>query len=575
MHPRRILFSAAVLWVVAACASDDPVETSAGGSGHGGDGDVGGSGAGTSSGRGGHGGEGGSSTSRCDVVVPDADPFAVATDSGVVRGAQDGVILAFRGIPYAAPPVGDLRFRAPREHACWDGLRDATQYGNACVQILPSGSEIGSEDCLVLNVFTPSTTDGPKPVLFWVHGGALLLGSGSQDLVFDGTGNLYDGKKLAEEQDVVVVSVNYRLAQLGFLAHPALSAEDEHGSSGNYGMLDQIAALEWVQRNIENFGGDPSRVMLFGESAGGLSTCLLVSSPLAAGLFSSAMVESGGCIVATRARRFAQGEGLASDVGCAGAQDVAACLRDQPSSDFVIPPPVGVASFVFEDLLRAWEMPFGPNQDGYVFAEPPLTAIREGRHNAVPIGIGSNAEEFALFVPPGTINFCTDYWSLILALFGDLSDEVLAQYSCFDYAFPRDAAVAVGTDFLFTCPARRMARAARQGGSAPVHRYYFPHRYTGSVYTALDAFHTAELPFLFQTFGVLGYDPTPEDLDVSGAMGGYWSSLARTGSPNAGASFTWPVYDASEVSLVIDEQLGTIQGLASGHCDFWDSLATD
>ncbi|HVY49471.1 MAG TPA: carboxylesterase family protein, partial [Minicystis sp.] len=492
-----------------------------------------------------------------------------------VRGKHDGKTLAFLGIPYAAPPVDDRRFRAPAPHACWDGVRDATDYGSACVQDTPTGSKFGDEDCLYLNVWTPSTSGPPRAVLFFVHGGALLFGSGAQDLFFDGTGNLYRGQTLADEQNVVVVTINYRLAELGFLAHPSLSNEDPHGSSGNYGTLDQIAALKWVQENIAAFGGDPSRVLLYGESAGGLSTCLLMSSPLAKGLFSEALMESGGCTVASREARYTQGASIVDAVGCTGAADVPACLRSKSKDDFRVPPPTGINMFLADgDINSAWDMPFGPNLDDYVFSEQPMQSIKNGHHAKVPLVVGTNANEFELFIPPGTINTCTDYWALMYTIFGDLGDDVIAQYSCFDYDWPRDAAVDVGTDFMFTCPARRVLRAALAGGTPVAYRYYDPHSYTNSPLTALKSFHASELPYVFRTFDVFGYQPTDGDTSLSKAIAGYWTRFAKTGDPNGGDAFSWPAYDPqADVALVLDDHRSTKAKIASAHCDFWDGIA--
>jgi para-nitrobenzyl esterase len=508
-------------------------------------------------------------------AAPATDPFTVQTSTGTIRGEADGGVTAYRGIPFAEPPVGELRFKAPEPHACWTDVRDAVEYGSACAQILPSQSQAGSEDCLFLNVWAP-TTPGPHAVLYFVHGGAYLLGSGSQDLVFEGTGNLYDGKTLAAERDVVVVSVNYRLGELGFLAHPALSSEDPHGSSGNYGLLDQIAGLQWVHDNIARFGGDPAEVMLFGESAGGLSTCLLLSSPLAKGLFSRALIESGGCIVGSKASRQDQGVAIAKAVGCEGAADVPACLRSKPASAYLASAPDGFSPFVFEDTQRAWEMLYGPNQDGYVFVEPPMQSIRTGHGSVVPLTIGTNANEFDLFVPPGTINTCASYWTLMESMFPDHAAEIITMYDCFAYVSPRFAATAVGTDFMFTCPARRIARAALQGGAPSVHRYHERQIYSNSPLTALRAFHASELPFVFRTFGVMGYQPTTGDTAVSKAMAGYWTGFAATGTPSAMGLPSWPAYDpVNEAVLVFDDGVDTDAQVASTKCDFWDGIAAE
>jgi para-nitrobenzyl esterase len=559
----KLVAAIAIASATAACANGDGVSATHGTGGAGG-------GSSSSSGTG-----AGGAAPACNVAAP-SDPLEAKTTYGLVRGKDDGGALAFLGVPYAAPPVGALRFHAPEAPACWDGTRDATSYASACVQNIPSGGKLGDEDCLYLNIWTPSTS-GKRPVLFFAHGGALLFGSGAQDLIFEGTGNLYRGQTLANEQDVVVVTINYRLAELGFLAHPALSKEDSHGSSGNYGTLDQIAALRWVKDNIASFGGDPDRVMLFGESAGGLSTCLLMSSPLANGLFSRALMESGGCTVASREGRYTQGTSIVDAVGCTSAPDVPACLRSKPVDAFRVAPPTGINMFLADgDINSAWDMPFGPNLDGYVFTEQPMTSIRNGHHNKVPLVVGSNANEFEIFIPPGTINTCLDYVALIGTLFGGLADEVIAHYPCLGYPLPRWAAVDVGTDFMFTCPARRVLRAARQGGSPVAYRYYNPHTYTNSPLTVLRAFHASELPYVFRTFDVFAYQPTSGDVALSKAIGGYWSRFAAAGDPNGGADPAWPAFTANaETAIVLDDTISTKTGIADDKCDFWDTLTAN
>jgi para-nitrobenzyl esterase len=564
----RTLAAVLVALAAAACGGE-PAQSSSSGSG-------GSGGAGGSDASGGSGGSGGSGINPACNVADTSDPLIAPTIYGAVRGKMDGSVLSFLGVPYAAPPVGPRRFKAPEPPACWEDVRDTTSFGSACVQNMPTGGAAGTEDCLYLNVWTPSKSGPPRPVLFFVHGGALLFGSGSQDLAFEGTGNLYRGQTLADERDVVVVTINYRLAELGFLAHPALSKEDPNGSSGNYGMLDQIAALQWVKDNIAGFGGDPARVMLFGESAGGLSTCLLTSSPLAKGLFSSAIIQSGGCTIASREARYAQGTAIADTVDCTASPDIPSCLRGKSADAYRVPPPTGINLFLSDgDINSAWNMPFGPNLDGYVFEEQPMQAIREGRHNKVPLAVGSNANEFEIFVPIGTVNSCAAYYTYMAGIFGGLADEVIAQYSCFDYPLPRLAAIAVGTDFMFTCPARRILRAALKGGTPAAYRYLYAHKYTNSPLTALKAFHASELPFLFRTFDVFSYDPTAGDTALSKAMGGYWTRFAATGDPNGG-DLAWPAYgEVSDTALVLDDALSTKSAIASDHCDFWDTIATD
>src|SRR5262245_30829179 len=273
----------------------------------------------------------------------------VATDKGPVRGVATGEVQAFLGIPYAAAPIGDLRWRPPQEHAAWQGVRDASELGAHCPQLAsPYGRPSTSEDCLFLNVFAPGKTNQGRPhllpVMFWIHGGGLVLG------LSDG----YDPAKLVA-QDVVVVTINYRLGELGFLAHPALAAESPTGAAGNYGLMDQQAAMRWVQRNIRAFGGDPDNVTIFGESAGGCGVPSRLASPLAAGLFDKAIVESGAywLVQPTLAMAEADGTAFATRAGCSA--QTAACLR----------------SLSVSAILAAQTAPtMVPNLDGFVL---PLT----------------------------------------------------------------------------------------------------------------------------------------------------------------------------------------------------------
>jgi len=512
-------------------------------------------------------------------LVP-GDDLTVQTRAGTVHGKLVSTVREFLGIPFAAPPIGERRWKPPQPAACWSDVRDATSYGNACIQILPNQSTIGSEDCLNLNVWAPETGARHLPVMFFIYGGAYILGSGNQDLIFDGTGNLYDGQQFAEQHNVVVVTFNYRLGELGFLAHPALAAEDPNGSSGNYGLLDQIAALKWVQANIASFGGDPTRVMMFGESAGGLSTCLLLATPLAKGLFSSALIESGGCLVGSKASRQMQGQAIQSTVGCGDtdAGDPLACMRALPATDFLVSPPSGFSPFIYTDTERAWEMLYGPNQDGYVFTEPPMESIKAGHGSVVPTIVGSNANEFDLFLAALPINTCLDYAAFVESLFPSaVATQILSMYDCitqFD-GNGRYAASAVGTDFMFGCWARRIARAALQGGAPSVHRYWNPHTYTNSPLTLLRAFHASELPFVFGTTSVFGYTPTAGDTNVTSAFQDSWSRFAATGNPNGGSEFTWPLYDQTDPVVVIDDTLSAQVGVDTTNCDYWDSIAEE
>jgi para-nitrobenzyl esterase len=455
------------------------------------------------------------------------------------------------------------------EHACWDGTRAATDYGSACPQKnVLTGHVDGNEDCLTLNVWTPKVDAAAKlPVLVFIYGGANVLGATDERIL----SNLYDGHALASREQAVVVTPNYRLGALGFFADPSLDAESPHGVSGNQGTLDQIAALKWVQDNIARFGGDPSRVLLFGESAGAINTCTLVASPLAAGLFSRAMMESGGCGAHSQAAMKATSLALAKKLSCT--TDVAGCLRGLTTAELV------GATDSFADMLKdltqfkpeeglVGAMPWSSSVDGYVLPDFPLAVIAGGHHNKVPLGVGSNSNEGAIFAPAGTV-LCSQYESDMKAIFGSNSAKVLAQYPCHALQ-PRQAEIDAITDFLFTCTARHTARAAAASGS--VFRYFFTHGASYGLEQSLGAYHSAELAYVFNTFGAKAYIPTPGEKTLAADIEDYWGSLAATGSPATGA-LGWPAYkQPGEQVLHLDTTLSTSSDARPTQCDFWDAL---
>ena len=431
-------------------------------------------------------------------VTPDRIATAtpvVAIDAGSLSGGIDpsSGVLVFRGIPYAAAPVGDRRWRGPAPVPAWTGVRAATRPGANCMQaqiysdIDPFVAGV-SEDCLNLNVWTANVGDGPgRPVMVWIHGGGYTAGFGDE--------GRHDGARLARK-GAVVVTLNYRLGVFGFLAHPALAAESPLGASGNYGILDQVAALQWVGRNIARFGGDPSRVTIFGESAGGSSVGALIASPLAKGLFHGAILQSGNALGGMRAREGAYADGVrfASLVGAGGTgSDAVARLRAIPA----------------DSLLRATRPPDGKGGYGSAFATRlvldgsvlPLTvdsALARGAANVVPIIIGATGGE------------------------GDGA-----------YASARSVARLVSAQH---------ARA---------YLYLFTRVGDDSVNQRRGAYHSADIPF---TFGIPhptlpGAGRAAYDSTLADAMSDYWVSFATTGnpngSPNAGRLPQWPLYDAS------------------------------
>ena len=496
---------------------------------------------------------------------PSTDPLVVHTTYGSVRGQLAGQSAAFRGLRYAAPPTGSARFRPAESPACFSGVQDAFEFGAKCAQRGVAGTD-GDEDCLFLNVFAPNPIEPSqrRPVLFFIHGGANVVGAANDSA--GGTTPLYDGRFFAEHESVVVVTVNYRLGALGFLAHPALTAEPPEGISGNYAILDLVLALEWVQDNIEAFGGDPERVMIFGESAGALNTCVLVSSPLAEGLFSTALMQSGTCELPTLAEAEEVGRGVVQRLGCATAQNVSACLRSASVDDLVADNPIGL------DPLAGWALPYGPNIDAVILPEAPLDRMAAGRHNHVPFVVGSNAHETELFTPP-TVNTCIDYELALQLAFPGLESEIRNLYPCLDYTFARWAYVDVTTDLMFTCPARRIARALAAGQTESTFRYLYSYIRADPTVAALRAFHAGELALVFGTYDRLGYIPTQSERDLSRRIQGYWARFAASGDPNTAVADPWARYDPiADNAIVLDRNPGEMQSIKTARCDFWDSL---
>lgn len=494
-------------------------------------------------------------------------PTIVVTSSGALEGAALPGLVAFLGVPYAEPPVGDLRFRPPVPRACAPGLVPAQELGPRCPQIEKNQqgdvtAVLGAEDCLTLNVWTPAADAQARPVLVYIHGGGNSVG-GSAD-------ELYDGAALAAAQDLVVVTLNYRLGALGFLVHPSLAAE-QGGASGNYAIRDQILALQWVQSNIALFGGDPERVAVVGESAGAVNTCALVGSPLAAGLFRGAIVHSGTCSQRTLAALTADiAAPWTASTQCEGAPDVPACLRALDVADLVQFAPDGYPSV--SGIGQAW----GPHVDGVVLPQSTLDAMAAGDHNQGPLIIGANAGETVADTPPLTV---PQYEALVAASFGPIAAMVLAQYPAADYGNDGSAAWAALTgDLKFVCQARRAARAADQGQDPPVYRYHFAY----DAYNALPqvkkaAFHGLELVYLFANWhavldGMIEYQPNPDDLAMSAQIQGAWARFIATGDP-AGMDLPWPAYVAAQDNAaLLDVPPGQLTGVRTEQCDFWDSL---
>ena len=491
------------------------------------------------------------------VAAPKA-PVA-ATQDGPVRGVLSGGIDRYLGIPYAAPPVGDLRWQPPQPHGRWTGVRDASAFGNHCPQgASPFGLASLTEDCLYLNVFTPArgTDAAPDdgellPVMVWIHGGALLVGE-SDD---------YDPVRLVN-QGVVVVTLNYRLGAFGFLAHPALTAEQ--GTSGNYGLMDQQAALRWVQRNIAHFGGDPGRVTIFGESAGGLSVHSHLASPGSARLFHGAIVESGAYALGqpSLAQAEVRGSAVAAAAGCA-ADQTAACLRALPVLPLLVA--MGGGSVV-------------PDVDGKVLTQTIGAALASGQFNRVPVIEGSNHDEWRLFVAldfdlvSGPVT-AAGYVPAIAGTLGVPSGTagfLASFYPVANYPNPDLALSALGTDAIFACNSRKAVRLISQ--YVPTWTYEFndpdaPQLFLPPVSFPYASAHASEIQYLFNLRSEVPHpDLTADQQALSQAMVTYWTNFATLGTP------LWPAYDSAtdQVNSLAPPTPAMAGGFAAFHkCSLW------
>ncbi len=496
-----------------------------------------------------------------------ASTLTLTTTRGPVMGHVSDGVTSFLGVPYAAPPVGNLRWRAPTEHAAWTAPLDAATKGATCMQTRGtlSGSGPMSEDCLYLNVWTAKTRDADatrRPVMVFVHGGGFTAGTTS--------GPDYDGASLAAK-GVVVVTFNYRLGQFGFLGHTALTAEDtEHRSSGNYGFQDQQAVLRWVRDNAASFGGDPANVTLFGESAGSISVCAHMVAPASAGLFHKVIGESAVCsflitplhdipALPVVGSAEAQGRRFEMAVGCSGMTDLAACMRAKTAAQVLDAAPTPVE-------LSRYGVRYQPNIDGYVFTEAPWVSLLAGRFQRVPFITGTNRDEgtaFTLGVPIATE---AAYRALVMATLPDHVDDVMRLYPVSMYPTPKAAYEAFLRDAVFVCPARAMARIT-SAATVPTWLYRFTRENRAGAVLGLGVFHSAELPYVFGNFTGF-FTRAAEDEPVVTATQNYWTRFAAAGNPNGGSEPMWPQYTTTnDTHMEIGDMVRTGTGLRREACD--------
>ncbi|NOZ22205.1 MAG: carboxylesterase family protein [Planctomycetes bacterium] len=503
------------------------------------------------------------------VLVGQGRAFAqrpVRIKSGLITGEERIGVRIYRGIPFAAPPIGDLRWKPPQPVAPWDGVRTCVQYGPSCPQPTPlmgPPPTNSSEDCLYLNVWTPVNRGKKKlPVMVWIHGGGFTTGSGS--------GLWYDGSALAR-QGVVVVTINYRLGPFGFLAHPLLSKESERNVSGNYGMLDQIEALKWVQENIAAFGGDPGCVTIFGESAGSASVCRLMVSPLTKGLFHRAIAESGGAHGRNRHLRERwyglepmekEGERIVRSLGCHNAADPIAALREKSSEEILN------ASNAAQGLFGKG-FKFGPVIDGWVLPDDPSALFEEGKQHNVPFMTGTNADEGTIFLQQVRVKRPMGYRWFMRILFGGQADEMLRLFPVSKVEDIPDALNRVTTVTCFVAPARALVRAMdRIGGTA--YLYHFTRVPPSPKSRQLGCFHALEILYVFGNVRV-GVAFNATDRKLSDIMSACWVRFATTGNPNGEGIPEWPVYHTeTDRYLEFGDEIKVKSGLYREACDLME-----
>ncbi len=487
------------------------------------------------------------------VLSPDVP---VAVTGGQIQGAvSDDTpdVIAFKGIPFAAPPVGDLRWRPPEPVAAWDGVRDASMPGAICMQ---GGNEGQSEDCLFLNVWAERESMEPRPVMVWIHGGGFVSGAGSEAVA--------DGTRLAS-RGVVVVTLNYRLGAFGFMAHPALSAESAHDASGNYGLLDMAAALEWVRDNAAAFGGDPERVTIFGESAGAGAVVSVMLMPQSRGLFHRAIAES--IFINGWDRRLresfgglpsgeAQGVAVGEAMGASG-DDALSTMRAATPAD--VSAAVNTAGFA--------GLGWAPNVDGWVFPDDPVLMYANGQQHQVPLISGINGNEGSLMAGiAGPVDDVAAFETYVQTTYPSVAEEAIAHYAV---SSPED--VKPGVDHLlhdmwFAGPHR--ALATRYAQTAPVWQYHFTLVPPTQMGANLGSHHAADIMYVF---GNLidpssvpeGSPPSPlnvgdwteADRRVSAAMMDHWTQFAATGNPNRDGLIEWPEFDEADQHLTFGDPI--------------------
>jgi para-nitrobenzyl esterase len=511
-------------------------------------------------------------------------------ESGKLSGVdcRDGVV-AFKGVPYAKPPLGELRWRAPQRHEAWTGVRPANAFGPRCVQpsrrensISYFGPEPESEDCLFLNVWTAAKDpDAKLPVMVWFHGGAFYIGSGAL--------SLFNGEYLAN-RGVVIVTVNYRLGRLGFLAHSELTKES--GFSGNYGLLDQIAALQWIQRNIAAFGGDPGNVTIFGQSAGSISGSLLMASPLATGLFHRVIGQSGAlfgpvaesCNTGDSIQSLKAAEHTGLDFARALGAGSLAALRARPAREIQFAQRRGGtgsgANNNPSDTARGVFDTNWPIVDGHVLPESPFDLFIQRRQSDVPLLLGVVANEGATMPRVESLHA---FEAQARADHGEEADHFLRLYPAGSDGQARDASRTAFSYRNFYWQAFCWARLQSGNGKSPVYSYQFTKHspipangdYDENTPDKFGAFHGSEIPYIFHTFGVRDWPWTEADAALADTISSYWLNFARAGNPNAAGLPHWPAYDATaQMTMELGDAVRAVPIHNLARLEFWNAFYT-
>jgi para-nitrobenzyl esterase len=471
------------------------------------------------------------------TLVRAVEVDAIRVSGGSIHGTTSDRapgVSVYRGIPYAASTAGENRWRPPQPVASWEGLRDCTKFGPSCPQapyakdsVYYRDPEPQSEDCLFLNIWTTGKKGDNFPVMVWIHGGALTRGSGAVDV--------YDGSALAKK-GTVVVTINYRLGPLGFLAHPELTAESPQHAAGNYGLLDQIAALQWVRTNIAQFGGDPDCVTIFGESAGSLCVNALVASPLAKGLFHRAIGQSGTAFrpMASLADAEKQGSAFARSVGASNLSEMRALSAEQ----------------ILELAGKAGEIRGTINVDGWCLPDDVRAIFAAGKQSTVPTIAGSNADEMTTLAPIAGRPKTRQALRAQIALMLGEPDSVERLYPFAGDEQATGAYLNLMGDATFTLGARAWARYTTVAGGK-LYLYQFNRVTPFAAAAGIGAFHAAEIAYVFNNLDRLGRPVEDEDTKLAEAMSTYWATFAKTGDPNGAGLASWPAYNRDDEPCIV------------------------